>query len=314
MTENLLNADLPWHADVWHDLNTAIDNNRLSHALMISGPAGIGKKSLAQRLAGRILCSNPFNHNACGQCKNCRLLATGFHPDVMLVEPLEKGKTISIDNIRKLAANLNNTSQQGGWRVAIIAPAEAMNINSANAVLKSLEEPQPKTLLMLVCHRPGLLPATIISRCQKLPLSVPEEKVAKRWLSEVSHQHPSTSKVLQMTKGRPLLALEALEADGVDAFESFRQLMESVRMGDLSPLTAAQQSGNFDTVEALEWFLIYVHEIAIADVMASANQDLYYFLDRLNANYKMMLRGSTINQQLLWEEIFMSWSQVFDHR
>jgi DNA polymerase-3 subunit delta' len=159
-----------------------------------------------------------------------------------------------------------------------------------------------------------MLPATIISRCQKLPLSVPEEKVAKRWLSKVSHQHPSISKVLQMTKGRPLLALEALEAGGVDAFESFRQLMESVRRGDLSPLTAAQQSGNFDTVEALEWFLIYVHEIATADVVASANQDLYYFLDRLNANYKMMLRGSTINQQLLWEEIFMSWSQVFDHR
>lgn len=314
MTELPLNMDLPWQADIWIDLNTAIDNNRLSHALLISGASGIGKKNLALRLAGRVLCSSPNNHEACGKCKNCQLLAAGFHPDLMLVEPADKGKAILIDKIRRLTASLNNTSQQGGWRVAIIAPAEAMNINSANAVLKSLEEPQAKTLLILVCHRPSLLPATIISRCQKLPLPIPKKEIAVRWLSEVSKQHPSVTNVLQMAVGRPLLALEALDAGGLETFESFIKLIESVRSGEQTPLGAAQRSADFATVEALEWFLHYVRKIATTDVNARANVDLYYFLDRLQDNYRMILKGSTINQQLLWEETFMSWSQVFTPR
>ena len=137
---------LPWHEDAWASLNSSIDSGRLPHAVLISGDQGIGKLRLATALAQRLICSAEMVKYACGACKSCNLFTAGSHPDVTYLEPEEKGKAIKIDPVRKLCESLSKTAQQGGWKVAIIAPAEAMNINAANALLKNLEEPQGKTL------------------------------------------------------------------------------------------------------------------------------------------------------------------------
>ncbi len=314
MPEQELSAILPWQAGVWQDLNKAIESNRLPHALLLNGPQGIGKKILAESLAQRLLCAEVDQHQVCGRCKNCQLLMAGFHPDLTFVEPSDRGKTIPIDDIRQLTVSMNNTAQQSGWKVAVVSPAEAMNNNSANALLKSLEEPRPRTLLMLICHKPGLLPATILSRCHKVTLPAPPLAVASAWLSEISEQQTAVRNALKMTGGRPLLALEVLESGGFEHFESFMTLVESVRSCALAPLRAASKSVEYDTVQALEWFIYHLHSLITTDEVLQANVNIYHFLDRLHDSYRVILKGSTINSQLLWEEIFMSWSQIFVQR
>ena len=114
---------LPWQEDVWKDFSQALEYERLPHALLISGPNGIGKQRLATALAHRLLCTAEKHNYACGVCKGCQLLAAGSHPDLVLLEPPDAGKDILIGDIRKLISTLDKTAQQGGWKVAIIAPS-----------------------------------------------------------------------------------------------------------------------------------------------------------------------------------------------
>ena len=305
---------LPWHEAVWADLNKAIDQGRMPHALMISGPSGIGKQRLATALAQRLLCSAEMNNYACGGCKSCQLLSAGFHPDLSVLEPAEEGKDILIGDVRKLCSTLDKTAQQGGWKVAIITPGEAMNISASNALLKSLEEPQGKTLLVLVSHRPSLLSATIRSRCQKMSLLTPVLDAARQWLGEVSGQDSNVDKALEVAAGRPLLALQYIQSGTLQDQQSFQGVIEAVRRSELSFVDAAQQCSKLNPAIALEWFMTYLHLAITQDAAVQSNQNVYLFLDRLNHMHQMIVSGSTVNQQLLWEELLMSWGQVFSKR
>jgi DNA polymerase III subunit delta' len=131
---------LPWLHARFGELTRLMDAGRLPHALLISGPRGVGKRSLADALIARVLCAAP-GEAACGRCHGCRMLAAGYHPDLLRVEPEEGKRQIRIDPIREVNAFVAQTAQQGGYRVILIAPAEAMNVAAANALLKSLEEP-----------------------------------------------------------------------------------------------------------------------------------------------------------------------------
>lgn len=305
---------LPWHEAVWAGLNNAIEQGRMPHALLISGSSGIGKQRLATALAQRLLCSAQLNNHACGACKSCQLLNAGFHPDLSVLEPAEEGKDILIGDVRKLCSTLDKTAQQGGWKVAIINPSEAMNISASNALLKSLEEPQGKTLLVLVSHRPSLLSATIRSRCQKIPLLTPCLDAAWQWLGDVSGQDSNVDKALEVAAGRPLLALQYIQNGTLQEQQSFQGVIESVRRSELSFVDAAQQCSKLNPAIALEWFMTYLHLAVTQDVAVQSNQNVYLFLDRLNHMHQMIVSGSTVNQQLLWEELLMSWGQVFSKR
>ena len=127
---------LPWQETLWESLNSSIDNGRLPHAILISGPSGIGKMRLAQALAQHLLCRAEMTKYACGSCKGCQLLAAGSHDDISSIEPEEPGKPIKVDTVRALIDSLSKTAHQGGWKVAIIAPAEAMNKSAYNAPVK----------------------------------------------------------------------------------------------------------------------------------------------------------------------------------
>ncbi|MDG0968835.1 MAG: DNA polymerase III subunit delta' [Porticoccaceae bacterium] len=314
MSLSLISLPLPWHTKIWDDFNQTADVGRVPHALLISGPNGMGKMRLATGLAQRLLCLDTLNGIACGVCKGCQLLASGFHPDLTIVQPADTGKDIIINEVRTLCTTLSKTSQQGGWKIAIIAPAESMNISAANALLKSLEEPQDKTLLILVSHRPSLLPATIRSRCQKILVPHPDRLEARQWLSEVSGQDPRAGKALDVATGRPLLALEYLQAGVLKDQQLFEELLRGLQEGSQSGIYAAEQVSKLNMVNALEWFIAYLHAIVVKDQSLQSNQNVYLFFDRLNHTHRMVLSGSTVNQQLLWEELFMSWRQVFSHR
>ena len=305
---------LPWQESVWSSLNSAIDADRLPHALLISGDSGIGKSRLANALAQRLTCSAEMVKYACGTCKSCLLLAAGNHPDVSFLEPEDSGKPIKIDQVRALCQSLSKTAQQGGWKVAIISPAEAMNINAANAMLKNLEESQAKTLLILVSHRPSRLSATIRSRCQKLSLPTPDSISALSWLTEVTGDRGAAEQVLPLAGGRPLLALDYCHSDNLQQRNDFERLVSEVREGLVSPLAAAQQCQKLDGDQTLDWFSRYIHRLATTELADRPNTALFDFSDSLLRARNWILSGNNPNPQLLWEELFMDWVMVFNAR
>jgi DNA polymerase-3 subunit delta' len=204
-----MTAHPPWHAEAWRTLLLRLDSGRLPHALLIVGAAGLGKRDFAARLEARLLCQQPAEGEACGRCRACTLLAAGTHPDRIRVtlETNREGKLrseIVIDQIRALNERLAMTSQFGGRQVALVDPADAMNVAAANALLKTLEEPSPDSVLVLVANQPSRLPATVRSRCQRIELFVPPREQALAWLHAVGVRDAEVA--LEAAGGNPGLA------------------------------------------------------------------------------------------------------------
>lgn len=178
-----------WCDPQWDVLAARAANGTLPHALLLSGPSGLGKRALTEAFVRARLCGSPRDGHACGNCRACKLLAAGTHPDRMLVtlEPNPKTgvmrKEIVVDQIRALSARLAMASQLDGWQIAVIDPAEAMNPASQNALLKTLEEPTDASLIVLVTDQPWRLAATLRSRCQRLDFAVPLREEAMAWLA-----------------------------------------------------------------------------------------------------------------------------------
>lgn len=182
-------APLPWQRKLAQDLLAR--RARWPHAMLIVGPAGIGKAALARFLARALLCEAPAaDGGPCGACASCRYEAAGQHPDLRVVEPIEieddvpkAVEWIVVDRIRAMAHWAELTSHRGGAKVAVIDPAERMHPSAANALLKTLEEPAGDTYFLLVSHLPGRLPATIASRCQRIVAPRPAADEARAWLA-----------------------------------------------------------------------------------------------------------------------------------
>lgn len=209
-------APLPWQRAIVGELLAR--RARWPHAMLITGPAGIGKRVLAQALARALLCESPAANGApCLTCASCRYAAAGQHPDLRIIEPVEVDddeikavEWISVERIRALSRWAGLTSHRGGAKTALIVPAERMNAAAANALLKTLEEPPPDTYFMLVSHLPGRLPATIASRCQRIVAPRPTAAEARAWLlaEGVSDAEPA----LAQANYAPLRAIALADA------------------------------------------------------------------------------------------------------
>ena len=177
----------PWHAEHWARLQARAQRDALPHALLLCGAAGLGKREFARRFVRGLMCSQAKGGDACGHCRGCQLAVAGTHPDVVeLTFGLRKDRTprteIVVDQIRELSARLAMRSQLGGWQVATLDPADALNAAAANALLKTLEEPSAQTMLILLADAPWRLPQTIRSRCQRIEFQLPDPSVALAWL------------------------------------------------------------------------------------------------------------------------------------
>jgi DNA polymerase-3 subunit delta' len=170
-----------WLAAPMRQVREALSAGRLGHALLVHADPGCGGERFAYWVAQLRLCRGA--PAPCGACLACRQVALRQHPDFLHVAPTEDSRQIRVDSIRALAAELALTSHAGGARVAVIAPAEAMNLTAANALLKTLEEPPPETLLVLVTSAPSRLPATVRSRCLRLRVTAPDLETTQRWLA-----------------------------------------------------------------------------------------------------------------------------------
>jgi DNA polymerase-3 subunit delta' len=217
-------VSMVWLEPVRAEFAERLKSGRLAHALLLSGPAGTGKLDFAREMAGGLLCLEG-SMPGCGGCRSCQLLSTGAHPDFRLLglELNDKGNLrseIVIEQIRNLISALQLTTTISARKVALLHPAEAMNRNAANALLKTLEEPPGETVLILVSHDPGRLPVTIRSRCQALQLRMPHSSALMDWLRDVSGCDAATAEsALNASAGSPLRARDML-ADGSTAHYS----------------------------------------------------------------------------------------------
>jgi DNA polymerase-3 subunit delta' len=208
----------PWHKMEFHALLGRRDS--LPHALLLRGPQGIGKLALAEALAEALLCEIPCADGAaCGRCTACGWMGQGSHPDFRRLEPESEAEAaaeqtgekrekashqISVDQVRGIANFVNVSSHRGGVKVTLIHPAESLNANAANALLKSLEEPPPRTYFLLVAHRWHHLLPTLKSRCQHVALAPPSAKAAHEWLKQQGSRNPELA--LAQAGGAPLIA------------------------------------------------------------------------------------------------------------
>lgn len=204
-------SGLPWLADATRRLDAARDADRLPAALLIHEARGLGAQQLAVHFAQLRLCAG--NAPACGQCTHCRRVAQGEHPDFVLIGPDPESKLgqISVDQVRALARQLSLSSYEGRGTVVVLQPADALNRNAANALLKTLEEPRADAHLLLVTAAPSLLPATIRSRCQKLAVPAPDRETALAWLGEQQPAHRADWPAVLDVLG--VAPMEALAAD-----------------------------------------------------------------------------------------------------
>jgi len=252
----------PWNEPIFESLKRS--RERLPHALLVHGPRGVGKLALAERLAQLLLCEHADPVACpCGKCDGCRWYLGGNHPDFRRLEPEAIAKVppepeaeeegseaparrtkqpslfITVDQVRGLAGFLNLRSHRGAFRVALLHPAEDLYLpNAANALLKSLEEPPAGAIFILVSHRPARLLPTVRSRCVAVPVPIPPQDVALRWLAGQGVQN--AERWLAFAGGAPLQAL-AYAADSagwerllkspapVDDRESLERLAEALQ-------------------------------------------------------------------------------------
>ncbi len=209
----------PWLLEPWRQLQARRAGDRLPHALLLAAPAGLGKRALGKALQASMLCETPQTEGfACGRCRGCLLLAAGSHGDAITVTfgLRDDGKPrteIVVDQIRALCERFAQTSARGGWRVALIDPADALNHNAANALLKTLEEPDPGAMIILVADAMAQLPATIRSRCQRIEILAPARAAALAWLTAQGVAASDATAMLDLADGNPgeALALAAPE-------------------------------------------------------------------------------------------------------
>jgi DNA polymerase-3 subunit delta' len=233
----------PWQQRAYDQALDALQAGRLGHALLLCGPAGLGKRAIADRLARHVLSGGaPDTSN-----RDTQLIDAGTHPDLQLVSfiPTRDGTKlrteIVIEQIRELSQKLTLTPQYGRAQVAIIDPADAVNNAAWNALLKTLEEPQPGRYLWLLSANPMRLPATIRSRCQKLEVRLPTRTEALAWLAGHGFPDGTCAEALDAARGHPGLALSWMSEGGMALRREVAGDLGKLERGQLAVVETAQR-------------------------------------------------------------------------
>jgi DNA polymerase III subunit delta' len=327
----------PWQQLIWQSLINRRVQDKLAHAYLLAGAAGIGKSDFARAFAHYLLCHDRSSATACGRCKACLLSAAGNHPDLFMVQPEEGSALIKIEQIRLLGRFVQQTPHFSNCRVIILSPAEALGTASANSLLKVLEEPPAETWFLVLSHQPGLLMPTVRSRCQLQPMPCPDAQQGFTWLQSLSPESDAEDirAALLISQNRPLAARQALEQNlpqerknlligllqmsknQLSAVELARRYEKADRtqiltlmQNSLASLIRYQSSGDSHYLqdEALRELasLKYVSPLAGA-VQAKILHTLYI---RINDAIMMLKSPSNPNPLMVLENCFIDWQRT----
>lgn len=260
----------PWQKNDWALLQEL--RKHPAQGLLLKGTKGIGKLELAINYAKSLLCQHPVEAGfACGKCSSCHWFEQGAHPDYRLLQPgaldidgeasdsgKKPSKQISIEQIRGLADFFGMSAHQGGRRVILIHPAEAMNINAANALLKSLEEPPPGMLFILVSHKPQQLLPTILSRCLAVALAAPDVSSAAHWLAEQGVENPA-----ETLAASGFAPLQAVQPDQQPDREERQKLLQAIRFpAALDVFALAEALQKTEQVLVVQWLQQWCYDLS----------------------------------------------------
>ncbi len=245
-------TELPGNRPLRRQLSALADSGRLHHCLIFEGPAGVGKANMAMWLASRMNCESKLGA-PCGQCWPCRAIAKGHHPDVLKVglDPERTARLVSVRQAREVLAALALRPHSARRRFVIIDPADAMNVEAANALLKTFEEPPADTGFVLVTDQPGALLATVRSRAQRVRLSRVDHDEMVRWLEGRGVADPIW--IARMAEGCPARALALAEGEGVEWRAARDEILAAIA-GDIGGLFAfGETRGKGERTEWVPW-------------------------------------------------------------
>ncbi len=329
----------PWQKTDWTRLQEL--RKRPPHGLLFKGAKGIGKLELAINFAQSLLCEHPDEAGfACGQCPSCHWFEQGSHPDFRLLQPealsaegedsddsksssgKKPSKQISVDQVRSLADFFGMSAHQGGRRVVVIHPAEAMNTNAANALLKNLEEPPQGLLFILVAHKPQQLLPTILSRCLSFVLPAPDAASAARWLAEQGVRNPAEA--LAASGFAPLQAVQLDEQLGSEERDKLLRAVRQPAALDVFALAEALQKT--EQVLVVQWLQQWCYDLGSMKLAGklryhlgeeAAIRKLVEPIEPLNlARMQKLLQSAkreaqhTLNPKLFLEALLLSYRQL----
>lgn len=318
-----LTQRLPWQQEQWQYIQNLRDNQRLPHALLLSGSPLIGKQQFAECLANSLLCLHVKDDGMpCGECRSCLLNIAETHPDFKLVHPETEGGAIKVDQIRTLVTFVTQTAQQGGRKVVVLYPAEAMNVNASNALLKSLEEPGRDTHLILITHRPSGLLATIRSRCQTLSFNQPTFQQVEPWLKQQALAAQLDDHDLQKayfrSGQRPFQALRYLDSEFAAQQDQLLEGLQKLLNREITPVTLAEKWKNQPLIAVLTLFYELSCDSLKRPVMGSemlyelalehyfSSEQLFEWQAILLAKLNDLQSASNPNEQLLLEDVLIA--------
>ncbi|MDR3414080.1 MAG: DNA polymerase III subunit delta' [Formivibrio sp.] len=324
----------PWLEKSWAQLVRSPDT--LSHALLLTGAPGIGKRCIAEYLAQYLLCEMHGKRGTpCGQCDGCRWYLSGNHPDFRLLAPDEQSESegdesktrrktppIKVEAIRELAEFVNLTAHRRGAKVVLLDPAESMNANAANAFLKMLEEPPAGVTFILVSHHWRRLLPTVRSRCRVFPISTPDPRVASQWLGEQGVVNPVLH--LAHTGGAPLAALDDANAEWLPQRTLFLDHIANPAGMNVLSVAAELEKAKLDTELVVDWLQKWVHDLIGVGL---AGRIRYYpdrrddlvrlqpravnllgYIDRLRDSRR--LANHPLNQRLVFESLLFAYLEA----
>jgi DNA polymerase-3 subunit delta' len=335
----------PWLDSAWRRLVDAQRHARLGQSLMFSGPRGIGKRLVADRLARLLLCSAAgADGDSCGTCANCTLSDAGHHPDLLVLAPDADAASSEIraEQVRQLCARETLTPMRGSTKVLKVVPADAMNLFAASSLLKTLEEPAESTLWILITEQPQRLSQTIRSRCQQISFPMPPASLALPWLQSRLAQRASASgkrdaeassdraaQCLALAQGAPLRALALAQTSALEQRQRLLDDMVAIAREARDPLAVANDWQRLEPSIALAVMIDVITDLLRLSVdpdcknmiNLAARQSLATLVDGLEVAdghqlLQTLLRekasiDAPVNKQILFEALMVRWQGLF---
>ncbi|RZG84051.1 DNA polymerase III subunit delta' [Acinetobacter sp. WCHAc060033] len=278
----------PWQQQTWETLTGRFP--QLGHGLLFYGKKGCGKHAFAQHFLSWVLCLNKQPQGACGECSSCQWLKSDTHPNYVNITTDEENKKqnakIKIEKIRDLLPFVQQTVD--GWRVIVIEPAEALNIASANALLKTLEEPGERVLIILLADHYLKLPATIRSRLQHFAMDriLPEQSLGYLQQHLPVEQHAKINLLMNLSNQMPLQAIELAALDWINRRAAFLQDWQKLVHQKSMPLQFATKWNkelNFsDFIQMFEYLLSDIICVKLNQAVKNLDLDFSGIVDQYN--------------------------------
>ncbi|MGB0849357.1 MAG: DNA polymerase III subunit delta' [Thiolinea sp.] len=305
-------------------LDEAKQSERLPHALLFNAEKDCGHDEFVFDFAKSLLCLQAQNHGvACNECRSCEVFQAASHPDFIQIKVPDDKQIISVDQIRTLNQFLELSRSYSPVRIAIICDAEAMNINAANSLLKTLEEPVANTHILLYSHQANSLLPTIRSRCQQIRMPLPIKAEAISWLSSMLPTGESPESLLALSAGRPLSALQLIDGDLAEKRHLWMKQLLDLLTGQVAFATISTDWSKQDKRQLIDWQITLVQNMLRERVTGiipaqEADQELNNQLAQLMASRDLWqlsdglmqlkaLAAHPLNAQLFAENMLSLW-------